>query len=148
MSLRKEFREFALEGSVVDLAVGVVIGAAFGKIVDSLVKDILMPPIGLITGGIDFRNIFTTLKGPDAPTLEAAQAAGAVTVNWGLFINAVIAFLIVAFAIFVVIKQINRIRRKEEAAPPPPSMRTCPECLSEIPIAARRCRFCTVSVAA
>lgn len=148
MSLGKEFREFALKGSVVDLAIGVVIGAAFGKIVDSLVKDIIMPPIGLVTGGIDFTNIFTTLKGPDAPTLEAAQAAGAVTMNWGVFINTVIAFLIVAFAIFLVIRQVNRMRRKEEAAPPPPSMRECPECLSEIPIAAKRCRFCTAVVAA
>ena len=148
MSLGKEFREFALKGSVVDLAVGVVIGAAFGKIVDSLVKDIIMPPIGLVTGGIDFRNHFTTLKGPVAPTLEAAQEAGSVTVNWGVFINTIIAFLIVAFAIFIVIKQINRLRRKEEAAPPPPSMRECPECLSEIPIAAKRCRFCTASLAA
>jgi large conductance mechanosensitive channel len=148
MSMGKEFREFALKGSVVDLAVGVVIGAAFGKIVDSLVKDIIMPPIGLLTGGIDFTNHFVTLKGPVAPTLEAAQAAGSVTMNWGVFINTIIAFLIVAFAIFLVIKQVNRLRRKEEAAPPPPSMRDCPECLSEIPIAAKRCRFCTAAVAA
>jgi len=148
MSLGKEFREFALKGSVVDLAIGVVIGAAFGKIVDSLVKDIIMPPIGLVTGGIDFTNHFITLKGQVAPTLEAAQEAGAVTMNWGVFINTVIAFLIVALAIFVVIKQVNRMRRKEEAAPPPPSMRECPECLSEIPIAAKRCRYCTTAVAA
>lgn len=145
MSMVKEFKEFALKGSVVDLAIGVIIGAAFAKIVDSFVKDILMPPIAVLTGGIDFSNKFATLKGPSANTLAEAQAAGAVTVNYGLFINAVIAFLIVAFVIFLVIRQVNAMRRKDEATPEP-TMRPCPECLSEVPIAARRCRFCAVAI--
>jgi large conductance mechanosensitive channel len=140
----KEFREFAVKGNVVDLAVGVIIGAAFGKIVDSLVKDVLMPPIGLLTGGLDFTNQFVTLKGPSLPTLEEAQQAGAVTLNYGLFINAVVSFLIVAFAIFVVVKRINAFRRKEEVVAAP-ATRACEECLSDVPIGARRCRHCGVA---
>lgn len=119
----KEFREFIARGSVIDLAVGVVVGAAFTAIVNSLVNDILMPPLGLIIGGIDFSNFFVTLKGTGGyPNLEAAKAAGAVTLNYGQFINAIIRFLIVAFAIFVIVKQVNRIYRKPAppAAPPPP----------------------------
>jgi large conductance mechanosensitive channel len=117
----KEFREFIARGSVIDLAVGVVVGAAFTAIVNSLVSDILMPPLGLILGGIDFSSFFVTLKGTGGyPSLEAAKAAGAVTLNYGQFINAVIRFLIVAFAIFVLVKQVNRIYRKPAAAPPPP----------------------------
>src|SRR5579872_3184703 len=119
----KEFREFIARGSVIDLAVGVVIGAAFTAIVNSLVNDILMPPLGLIIGGIDFSNFFITLKGGSYPSLDAAKAAGAVTINYGQFVNAVIRFLIVAFAIFVIVKQVNRIyrtKRAEPAAPPPP----------------------------
>ncbi len=120
----KEFKVFAMRGNVIDLAVGIIIGAAFGKIVSSLVKDILTPFIGLITGGVDFRNIFITLKGGAFETLEAAEKAGAVTVNIGVFLNSVIDFIIVAFAIFFIIKQMNRLKRKEEAAPevpaPPP----------------------------
>lgn len=145
MSIASEFKEFAVKGSVVDLAVGVIIGAAFAKIVDSFVKDVLMPPIGLVTGGIDFSNKFLTLRGPSAPTLAEAQAAGAVTLNYGLFINAVISFLIVAFAIFIVIRRVNAMKRKEEAAPEP-TVRPCPECLSEVPIAAKRCRYCAVAI--
>ncbi len=145
MSMAREFKEFALKGSVVDLAIGVIIGAAFAKIVDSFVKDILMPPIGVLTGGIDFANKFLTLRGPSANTLAEAQAAGAVTINYGLFINAVIAFLIVAFVIFLVIKRVNAMRRKDETTPEP-TMRPCPECLSEVPIAAKRCRFCAVAI--
>lgn len=114
----KEFRDFAVRGNVVDLAVGIIIGAAFTSIVNSLVKDIIMPPIGYIMGGIDFSNFFITLKGEDFATLKAAQEAGAVTINYGLFINAVINFLIVAFAIFMLVKQINRFKKAEEAAPP------------------------------
>ena len=119
----KEFREFAMRGSVIDLAVGVIIGAAFGKIVTSLVNDIIMPPIGLLLGGVDFSNFFITLSGGEYASLAEAQEAGAATLNYGLFINTVIQFLIVAFAIFLVIKQINRLRRKQDEAPaeaPPP----------------------------
>jgi large conductance mechanosensitive channel len=121
----KEFRDFAMRGNVVDMAVGIVIGGAFGTIVKSLVDDMLMPPIGLALGGVDFSNFFITLKGPDSATLEAAKEAGAVTLNWGLFVNSVISFLIVAFALFVVIKAMNEARQrleheKEEAPAAPP----------------------------
>src|SRR5216110_2419538 len=120
----REFREFAMRGNVVDLAVGIILGVAFTTIVNSLVNDIIMPPVGLLIGGIDFSNFFVTLKGGSFPTLEAAKAAGAVTINYGLFINAVIRFVIVAFAIFLLVKQINRLRWQEEAkepaAPPEP----------------------------
>jgi large conductance mechanosensitive channel len=115
-----EFKKFAMRGNVMDLAVGVVIGAAFTGIVNSLMKDIITPPIGLAMGGIDFSNFFVTLKGGSFPTLEAAKAGGAVTMNYGLFINAVIRFVIVAFAIFILVKQINRLAREEPKAPPPP----------------------------
>ena len=116
----REFRDFAMRGNVVDLAVGIIIGAAFTTIVNSLVNDLIMPPLGLLIGGIDFSNFFVTLKGGSHPTLEAAKAAGAVTMNYGLFINAVIRFIIVAFAIFILVKQINRLAREEPKAPPPP----------------------------
>jgi large conductance mechanosensitive channel len=142
----KEFREFAMKGSVVDLAVGVVIGAAFGKIVDSLVKDILMPPIGKLLGGVDFSNLFVTLGGPAYPSLKAAQDAGAATLNYGLFLNALIQFLIIAFALFVVVKGINRMRRQEAAAPPPPTSKVCPQCQMEIPLKAVKCGHCTSTV--
>lgn len=118
----REFREFAMRGNVVDLAVGIILGAAFTTIVNSLVNDILMPPLGLLIGGIDFSNFFVTLTGGSYATLDAAKAAGAVTVNYGLFINAIIKFVIVAFAIFILVQQINRLRREEnepEPAPPP-----------------------------
>jgi large conductance mechanosensitive channel len=123
----KEFREFAMRGNVVDMAVGIIIGAAFGKIVDSLVKDVIMPPIGLLLGKVDFSNLFLVLRDGTAAgpylTVEAAQKAGAVTFNYGLFINTVITFVIVAFAVFVLIRAINRLRRQEEAKPaePPPT---------------------------
>jgi large conductance mechanosensitive channel len=117
----KEFREFIARGSVIDLAVGVVVGAAFTAIVNSLVTDILMPPLGLLLGGIDFSSFFVTLKGTGGyPSLEAAKAAGAVTLNYGQFVNAVIRFLIVAFAIFILVKQVNRLYRATPPAPPPP----------------------------
>lgn len=120
----KEFKEFALRGNVVDMAVGIVIGAAFTSIVNSLVRDIIMPVVGLITGGVDFSNIFFTLKGGSFATLKAAQDAGAVTLNLGVFINAVISFLIVAFALFLLVKGMNNLKRKQEEkpaeAPPPP----------------------------
>jgi large conductance mechanosensitive channel len=118
----REFREFAMRGNVIDLAVGIIIGAAFTTIVNSLVNDLIMPPLGLLIGGIDFSGFFVTLKGGSYPTIEAAKAAGAVTMNYGLFINAVIRFVIVAFAIFILVKQINRLKTEEpavEPAPPP-----------------------------
>ncbi len=116
----REFRDFAMRGNVIDLAVGIILGAAFTTIVNSLVNDLIMPPLGLVIGGIDFSDFFVTLKGGSYPTLAAAKAAGAVTLNYGQFINAVIRFLIVAFAIFILVKQINRLTRDKEAAPPPP----------------------------
>ena len=125
----REFRDFAMRGNVIDLAVGIIIGAAFTTIVNSLVNDIIMPPLGLLIGGIDFSNFFLTLKGGSFPTLEAAKAAGAVTVNYGLFVNAIIRFLIVAFAIFILVKQINRLAREEPPAPPAPPEPTREELL-------------------
>ena len=144
----KEFKEFISRGNVLDLAVGVIIGAAFGAIVTSFVKDILMPPIGLLLGGVDFTNIFVVLKqgAPGGPyaTLALAQEAGAVTMNFGLLVNAIIMFLITAFAIFLVVKAANQMKRKEEAAPPPaPTTKTCPFCATDIPIPAKRCPHCT-----
>ena len=143
----KEFREFAMKGNVVDLAVGVVIGAAFGKIVDSLVKDMIMPPIGKLLGGVDFSNLFVVLGGGGPfPSLKAAQDAGAATLNYGVFINAIINFLIIAFALFMVIKAINRMKREEAAAPPPPTSKVCPQCQMEIPVKATKCGHCTSAV--
>ena len=143
----KEFREFAMKGNVVDLAVGVVIGAAFGKIVDSLVKDILMPPIGKLLGGVDFTNLFIILGGGGPfPSLKAAQDAGAATLNYGVFINALINFMIIAFALFMVVKAMNQMKREEAAAPPPPTSKICPQCQMEIPIKAVKCGHCTSTV--
>ncbi len=141
----KEFKEFAMRGNVLDMAVGIIIGAAFGKIVSSFVADVLMPPIGLLMGGANFTNYFFTLKGSAQPTLEAAKAAGAVTLNYGVFINAILDFLIVAFAIFLLIRQVNRFKKKEEPAPAPaaPATKECPQCLSVIPLQAKRCAHCT-----
>jgi large conductance mechanosensitive channel len=140
----KEFKEFILRGNVLDLAVGIVIGAAFGAIVVSFVKDILMPPIGLLLGGADFTNNFIVLKGPAGAayaTLDAAQKAGAVTWNYGLFINTIINFLIVAFAVFLVVKAYNRT--KKAPAPAPANTKECPFCISTIPLKAKRCPNCT-----
>lgn len=120
MGMVKEFKEFAMRGNVVDMAVGIIIGAAFGKIVNSMVNDVIMPPIGKLLGGVDFSNLFLTLGGGDFESLAAAQAAGAATLNYGVFINTVVNFVIVAFAIFMLIKIINNLKRKEEAAPAPP----------------------------
>jgi large conductance mechanosensitive channel len=142
----KEFREFAMKGNVVDLAVGIVIGAAFGKIVDSLVKDLLMPPIGKALGGVDFTNLFVVLGDGAYPTLKAAQDAGAATLNYGLFINALINFLIIAFALFLVVKAMNRMKREEAAAPPPPTSKVCPQCQMEIPVKAVKCGHCASQV--
>lgn len=145
MSMMKEFKEFALKGNVIDLAVGVIIGAAFGKVVTSIVDDILMPVLGVIVGKHDFSNNFVTLSGGHYDTLAQAKAAGAATLNYGLFINTVIAFLIVALAIFVVIRQVNQMKRKPAEAVTP-AMRDCPQCLSAIPRDARRCKFCSQTV--
>lgn len=141
MSFIKEFREFALKGNVVDLAIGVVIGAAFGKIVSSFVDDLLMPVLGILVGKHDFSNYFVTLSPGHYDTIAQAKAAGAATLNYGLFLNNVIAFLIVAFAIFLVIRSMNKMTRKP-AEVVTPTMRDCPQCLSAIPIGAKRCRFC------
>ncbi len=142
----KDFKEFVMRGNVVDMAVGIVIGVAFGAIVKSLVSDLIMPPIGLLLGKVDFSNLFVLLKdgavaGPYA-SLADAQKAGAVTVNYGLFINSVISFLIVAFAVYMVIRAINRLRRQEEA-PAEPTTKDCQFCLSAIPVKAVRCPHCT-----
>ena len=144
----KEFKEFIARGNVLDLATAVVIGAAFGKIVDSLVKDIIMPPIGLILNRVDFSNLFVPLDGNTYATLADAQAAGAPTLNYGMFLNQVIGFLIVAFAVFMLIRQVNRFRRKSEPPPPAPSEKACPYCTMNIPIAATRCPHCTSEVGA
>ena len=143
----KEFKEFVMRGNVVDMAVGIIIGAAFGTIITSLVNDVIMPPIGLLLGNVDFANLFILLKagspaGPYA-LLADAQAAGAVTINYGVFINAVVSFLIVAFVIFLLIRTINRMKREEEAPPAEPTTKECPHCLSTIPIKATRCAHCT-----
>lgn len=146
MAILKEFKEFALKGNVIDLAVAVVIGAAFAKIISSFVDDVLMPPIGVLVGKRDLSQYFLTLSPGHYESLAQAKAAGAATLNYGLFIDAVIYFLIVAMAIFLVIRQMNKMARKPEAATP--NMRDCPQCLSAIPINARRCKFCTQPVAA
>jgi len=142
----KEFKEFALRGNVVDMAVGIVVGAAFGTIVKSLVADVIMPPIGLLLGGVDFANLFILLK-PGSPVgpyaaLAEAQAAGAVTVNYGLFLNNVVSFVIVAFVMFLLIRGLNRLQ-KQEAPPAEPTTKECPYCLSTIPLKATRCPHCT-----
>ena len=141
----KEFKEFIARGNVMDLAVAVVIGAAFGKIVTSFTSDILMPPIGLALGGVDFTNLFVTLTGGSYATLAEAKAAGAATINYGIFLNTLLDFLIVAFAIFLLVRTINRLKREK---PADPTTRECPECLSEIPLAAKRCAHCTSAVLA
>lgn len=136
----KEFRTFIMRGNVLDLAVGIIIGAAFGKIVSSFVSDILTPAISLGTGRVDFSNLFLSLDGHSYPTLEAAKAAGAATLNYGLFMNAVLDFLIVAFAVFVLVRVANKLKKKEEAKAP--DSKDCPECLSSIPLKARKCAHC------
>jgi large conductance mechanosensitive channel len=142
----KEFKEFAMRGNVVDMAIGIIIGAAFGKIVSSFVADVLMPPIGLLLGKVDFSNLFINLSGQSFPSVDAAKAAGAATLNYGMFLNTVIDFVIVAFAIFLLIKQINRFTAKQEEAPATPTTKDCPRCLSQIPIKATRCAHCTSDV--
>ena len=147
VSVIKEFKEFALRGSVLDMAVGIIIGAAFGTIVSSLVSDVLMPPIGLLLGHVDFANLYAVLAHGGTPgpyaSLAAAQQAGAVTLNYGVFINKIISFLIVAFSLFLVIRSMNRLTKKAEAAPAEPTTKECPHCFTTIPIKATRCPHCT-----
>jgi large conductance mechanosensitive channel len=150
MGMIKEFKEFAVRGNVVDMAVGIIIGAAFGTVVKSVVDDVLMPPIGLALGGVDFTNLFLTLRDGEAAaapyaTLAAAKEAGAVTLNYGVLINNAVSFLIVAFAVFLLVRGINAMRRKQEAAP---ATRDCPFCATAIPIKASRCPHCTSEIGA
>jgi len=141
----KEFKEFAMRGSVVDMAVGIIIGAAFGTIIKSLVADIIMPPIGLLMGNVDFANLFILLKpgNPAGPYLALAEAqkAGAVTINYGAFLNTIISFIIVAFVVFLLIRNLNRLKKQE--AVPAPASKDCPYCLSAVPVKATRCAHCT-----
>jgi len=138
----KEFKEFIMRGSVLDLAIGVIIGGAFGKIVSSLVNDVIMPPIGLLLGKVNFSELYINLSGTDYPSLAAAQEAGAPTLNYGLFLMSIIEFLIIALVIFLIVKQVNRMMKPKEA-PAAPATKTCPFCQSEIAIKATRCPHCT-----
>ena len=139
----KEFKEFVTRGNVIDLAIAVVIGAAFGKIVTSFVEDLLMPPIGLALGGADFSNLFINLSGKEYPSVAAAKAAGAATLNYGIFFNNILNFVIITFAIFILIKQINRMQKPAPAPTAAPATKDCPHCLSVISIKATRCAHCT-----
>jgi large conductance mechanosensitive channel len=144
----REFREFAVRGSVVDLAVGIIIGAAFSRIVNSLVEDILMPPIGLLLGNVDFSDLFLNLSGTPYTSLAQVKATGAPTINYGVFLNTVLNFLIVALAIFLLVRGINRLRRQAEGPPAGPSTKECPYCVSTISIKAIRCPQCTADLQA
>jgi large conductance mechanosensitive channel len=143
----KEFKEFAIKGNMVDMAVGIIIGAAFGTIISSLVADIIMPPIGLLLGNVDFANLFIVLKEGTVPgpysSPVIAKTAGAVTLNYGVFINTIVSFLIVAFAIFILVKNVNKMKKQQEAPPAEPTTKECPFCFSVIPIKAVRCGYCT-----
>jgi len=141
LAVWKEFKDFIARGNVVDLAVGIIIGLAFGKIVSSLVNDIIMPPIGLLLGKVDFNNLFINLSGQPYATLAAATEAGAATINYGVFINTIIEFLIIAFVVFLLVKQINKLMKPAEPAAPP--TKDCPYCYSAIPVKATRCPNCT-----
>ena len=139
----REFKEFAMKGSVLDMAVGIVIGAAFGKIVSSFVEDVLMPPVGLLLGKVDFANLFINLSDKPVSTLAEAKQAGVPVLRYGLFISTVLDFVIIAFVIFLVVRQINALKRREEAPPPPPATKECPFCSLGIPLKATRCPHCT-----
>jgi large conductance mechanosensitive channel len=143
----KEFKEFAMRGNVIDMAVGVIIGGAFGKIVTSFTNDMLMPPIGLLLGKVDFSNLFLNLSGSPYPSLAEAKKAGVATINYGVFVNNVIDFVIVAFVLFIMIRQINRFLAPAPAPPGPPTTKECPYCLSQIAIKATRCAHCTSQIA-
>ena len=140
----KEFRDFAMRGNVLDMAIGVIIGGAFGKIISSLVSDILMPPIGLLMGKVDFSSLFINLSGTPQPSLTAAKAAGAPTINYGVFLQATFDFIIIAFVIFILVKQVNRLKKEAHAGPP--TTKDCPHCLSTIPIKATKCAHCISTV--
>jgi len=140
----KEFKEFAMKGNVLDMAIGVIIGGAFGKIVTSLVSDVLMPPLGLLMGKVDFSSLFVNLSGTPQPSLTAAKAAGAPTINYGVFLQATFDFLIVAFVIFLLVKQVNRLKKEPLAGSP--TTKDCPHCLSVIPVKAAKCAHCTSTV--
>jgi len=142
----REFKEFAMRGNVLDMAIGIIIGAAFGKIVSSFVADIVMPPVGMLMGQVDFSQLFIALNGQHYDTLAAAKEAGVATLNYGLFVNTILDFLIVAFAVFLLVRAVNSAKRKQEAAPAEPTTKKCPRCLFEIPIAATRCGYCTTDV--
>ena len=139
----REFREFIARGNAFDLAVGIIMGTAFGAIVTSLVNDVVMPPVGLLLGGVDFANLFVSLSGQTYPSLAAAKAAGAATINIGVFMNTLLNFLIVAFVIFMLVRTVNRLKRQPAPAPAVPTSKECPHCLSTIPIKATRCAHCT-----
>jgi large conductance mechanosensitive channel len=140
MSVLSEFKQFAMKGNVIDLAVGFVVGAAFGKIVSSFTNDVLMPPIGLLLGKVDFSNLFINLSSKEYPTIAAAKAAGAPTLNYGMFLNTIIDFLIIAFAVFLLVKWVNRFVGEKPAAP---TTKDCPFCATAIPIPAKKCPNCT-----
>jgi len=148
----KEFKEFAMRGNVVDMAVGIIIGAAFGAIVGSFVADVIMPPIGLLLGKVDFANLFVVLKSGAVPgpyaTIVAAKQDGAVTLNYGVFFNTIVSFLIIALAVFMVIRQINKLKKKAEAPAAAPTTKECPYCYSAVAIKATRCPFCTSTLKA
>jgi large conductance mechanosensitive channel len=147
MGMLKEFKEFALRGNVLDMAIGIIIGAAFGKIVSSLVNDLLTPVLGLLAGQMDFSNQFVTLSGPSFATLKAARDAGAPVFAYGLFLNTVLDFLIVAFAVFLLVRQVNRLRRQATPPAPAPTTKECSFCASTIPLRASRCPQCTSELA-
>jgi len=140
----KDFKEFAMRGNVIDLAIGVIIGAAFGAIVTSLVNDVIMPPIGLILGKVDFKELFLSLNGTAYPTLDAAKKAAAPVIAYGQFLNTVLNFLIIAFVVFVVVKQFNRLKKEPPVAPP--STKECPFCIGNVPLKATRCPMCTSAI--
>jgi large conductance mechanosensitive channel len=139
----KEFKEFAMRGNVLDMAVGIIVGAAFGQVVNSFVQDVMMPPIGRLVGHVDFSNLFLNLSGTEYPSIAAAKAAGAATLNYGLFLNTIINFLIIAFAVFLLVREVNRLMPKPAPAPAPAAMRDCPYCVSSVPAKATRCPHCT-----
>ena len=143
----QEFKDFALRGNVIDLAIAVIIGAAFGEIINSLVSGIIMPPIGLLLGNADFRDLFINLSEGTYETLAGAQEAGAVTINYGMFINTIVDFLIIALVLFLIVRQVNRLQREaEEEKPEEPTTKECPYCLSTIPLGATRCPHCTAEL--
>ena len=139
----KEFKKFAMRGNVVDMAIGVIIGGAFGKIITSLINDVIMPPIGMLLGQVNFADLFLDLSGKGYPSLVAAQEAGAATINSGLFLNTILDFIVVALVIFLLVRQINRMQKQEETPPAAPTTKKCPYCFTEIPIEATRCPHCT-----